>query len=72
MSNIPVDPVELFWDALLSRQPQRIRAVFAPLDPATRQAVLAHLHSMVTEDDWHPQQRVSAQAALKTIDELHL
>jgi len=70
MSNIPTDPVEQFWDGLLSRRPERIRAVFIPLDPATRQAVLAHLQRMVTEKDWHPQQRASARAALKVIARL--
>ncbi len=64
------DPLELFWDALLSREPERIRAVFLPLNSATRKALTEHLQRMASEPDWHPEQRKSAQAALLVIQEI--
>ena len=38
------DSYEQFWDALLSRQPERIRAAFFGLDAASQAEVLRHLH----------------------------
>lgn len=64
---MPSDPLELFWNAVLSRQPARIRRAVKPLDEAARRALLDHLKSMVTEEDWLPQQRASAQAAIDVI-----
>jgi len=64
------EPLALFWDAVLSRQPERIRAVVAPLDTATRKSVVAHLQRMIDEAGWHPEQRQSAQAALDAIHDL--
>ena len=65
----PVDPLELFWAAVLSRQPRRIRAAVRPLSPAERAALLAHLNRMATEDGWLPQQRDSALAAIEAIND---
>ena len=70
MAESDLDPLEIFWDALLSREPERIRAVFAPLNTGTRQAIRDHLRRMATEPDWHPEQRKSAQAALLAIQEI--
>jgi hypothetical protein len=64
---MPKDPLEIFWDAVLSRQPKRIQAVVKVLDPAGRAALIAHLQRMISEDGWLPQQRQSAQAALDVI-----
>jgi hypothetical protein len=64
------DPLTQFWDALFSRQPERIRQVVVQLDSATRSALIAHLQRMVTEPDWQPVQRDSAQAALDAIRDL--
>ena len=61
------EPLAIFWDALLSRDAQRIRSVFQPLDMATRKAVIAHLTRMGTETDWHPEQAKSARAALNAL-----
>jgi hypothetical protein len=61
------DPLEIFWDAILSREPARIRAAFEPLGIASRAETLAHLRRMATEPDWHPEQRKSAQAALDAL-----
>ncbi len=67
MTDEPVDPLERFWDAVLSRQPRRIRAAVRTLDPAARTALIAHLQRMSSEDGWHPEQRASAEAALRII-----
>ena len=69
-SSDPAEPLALLWDAILSRQPKRIRSMYQALDPAARNAICAHLHTMVTEDGWHPEQRSSAQIALDAIREL--
>jgi hypothetical protein len=64
------DSITQFWDALLSREPERIRRVFLPLDKAARKAVIEHLTKMATEDGWHSEQRVSARAALDALCDL--
>ena len=61
------DASQQFWDALLSRQPERVRAAFAGLDEAERDQVLKHLRRMVGEAGWHPEQKKSARAALKAL-----
>jgi hypothetical protein len=63
------DPLEILWDHLLSRQPAKIRQAYNALDEAGRRATLAHLRRMVTEPDWHPEQRKSARAALEVLDQ---
>ncbi len=62
------EPLEQFWDNLLSRQPDQIREAFASIDPEVRRHVLDHLHRMISEEGWHPEQRASAQAALETLE----
>ena len=64
------DPVTQFWDALLSREPERIRRVFQLLDQGTRKSVIAHLQRMATEEGWHPEQRLSARAAIDALRDL--
>lgn len=61
------EPLEIFWDAILSREPDRIRAAFASLDERTRRFTLEHLRRMTTEEGWLPEQRLSAQAALDAL-----
>jgi hypothetical protein len=55
---------EQLWEDLLSRQPHRIQAAFASLNPSNQETVLAHLKRMVDEAGWQPEQRISARAAL--------
>ena len=64
MTNYFVDPLEILWDGLLSREPERIRAAYNGLSQAEQGVVLAHLRRMASEPDWQPEQRLSAQAAL--------
>jgi hypothetical protein len=61
------DPVELFWESLLSRQPDQILAAFHSVDKTTQAQVLEHLHQMVSEEGWHPEQVLSAQTALEVL-----
>lgn len=58
---------EQAWESILSRNPEAIRKAFSRLDEPARQAVLAHLRKMVTESGWHPEQVISAQAALEAL-----
>lgn len=61
------EPLEILWDALLSRDPEQVRKAFDCLSPRIQRDILAHLHRMATEPDWHPEQRISAQAALDAL-----
>jgi len=61
------DPVELFWESLLSRQPDQIQAAFNAVDKITQAQVLDHLRQMATEEGWHPEQVISAQIALEVL-----
>jgi hypothetical protein len=61
------DPLEILWDNLLSRQPDRVRSAFAALASAEQQVVLEHLRRMSREAGWHPEQRRSACAALDAL-----
>lgn len=61
------DPLEIFWDAILSRRPDQILAACARLSASEQQELIAHLQRMASEPGWHTEQRKSAKAALKTI-----
>lgn len=60
------DP-ENFWDELLSRQPDQVRAAYHSLDSQRKVEIYSHLQRMVSEPGWHPEQRRSAQAALDAL-----
>lgn len=66
-----VDLFANYWEEILSRQPQRIRAAYLALEGEARQAVLAHLGRMTGEPDWHPAQVESATIALQALQELN-
>ena len=59
--------IELLWDGLLSREPQKIKSIFRDLNQSERSIVIEHLNRMTTEDGWHPEQKSSAQISLQTI-----
>jgi len=61
--------LEQAWDDLLSRDNRRICKRFASLDPESQKTVLEHLNKMASEDGWHPEQALSAQAALQALKE---
>lgn len=60
--------IENLWDALLSRQAEQVQTAFRSLDGEQQQAVYAHLQRMASETGWHPEQRLSAQAALDALE----
>jgi hypothetical protein len=60
------NPQEL-WEQLLSREPERVRAAFAGLDKSAKRAVMVHLGRMASELGWQPEQRASAEVALRTL-----
>jgi hypothetical protein len=62
-----VDP-DILWRSLLSRDPDRIRETWDLLDTDERAAIHEHLTKMATESGWTEPQRISAQAALDTLD----
>lgn len=64
-----MDPLEWFWEKLLSRSPEQIRAVFKTIDEASQREVLVHLKKMASEEGWHPEQAASARAALEALAE---
>ena len=67
MDSIP-ELLEELWNNLLSRQSELIREAFYSLDPPSQKTVLAHLKRMVSEAGWQPEQRTSARAALKVLE----
>ena len=63
------DPIEAFWEEILSRQQERIQKAFAPFSPEEKLAILNHLKGMVSEPGWQPEQVVSASQALDALKE---
>lgn len=59
--------LEQLWNDLLSREDRKIRKAFTILDEESQQAVLRHLNRMSEEPGWHPEQRISAKAALRAL-----
>lgn len=59
--------IEALWGDLLSQEAGRIKTTFNRLLPAEQENILKHLKRMATESDWHPNQRVAAQAALQIL-----
>ncbi len=65
--NMGENPLEKFWDQILSRDPERIREAYQNLTGKEQQALIQHLNRMSTENDWHPEQKKSALAALQVL-----
>ncbi len=61
------DQLEILWNQLLSRQTQTIKAAYNSLNPSDRKEVLAHLQRMASEPGWQPEQRQSAEKALRVL-----
>ena len=62
------ETLEHLWDNLLSRNPEQILKIFTTLDAIQQKSVLEHLSRMAQEPGWHPEQSLSAQIALKALD----
>jgi hypothetical protein len=63
------ESIEMFWEEILSRQPERIQAAFLTLSGEEKEAVLNHLKRMTREPGWHPEQVNSAKKALQVLDD---
>lgn len=61
--------LEKTWDAILSREPDRILVAFRGLSATDRDVVMDHLHRMTSEPGWHTEQVVSAHAALRALEQ---
>ncbi|RPI82934.1 MAG: hypothetical protein EHM41_17155 [Chloroflexi bacterium] len=61
------DFLEELWDSLLSRESTKISKAYLGLSEQEQKAVYTHLMRMVTEEGWHPEQKISAQAAIDAI-----
>ncbi len=59
---------EILWEQILSRDPDQVRTAFFALDKETQLYVSAHLLAMTSEEGWHPEQVISAQKALASIE----
>ncbi|OGO36351.1 MAG: hypothetical protein A2W35_03325 [Chloroflexi bacterium RBG_16_57_11] len=59
--------LEYLWEALLSRRSGQVQVAFNSLDEERKAAVYSHLQRMASEPGWHPEQRLSAQAALDAL-----
>jgi hypothetical protein len=62
-----IPDLEEIWDALLSRNVERIRSAFNSLEMGDQKAVLSHLKDMANEPGWQAEQCVSARAALEAL-----
>jgi len=62
-----MDLIEKLWDDILSRNPLKIRAAFESLSDQERGDMYTHLVKMSRDDGWHPEQKISANAALDVI-----
>jgi hypothetical protein len=69
MTERPATDPEDLWDQLLSRQALQVQAAFASLTSEEQTTVLVHLTRMVEEAGWHPEQRISARAALQALSQ---
>ncbi len=64
------DPLEILWNQILSRDPEKVRKMFVSLPKAEKIGIRAHLIRMTTEEDWHPEQVKSASIALAAIKDI--
>ena len=64
-----ISDLDNLWDFLLSRQPEQVRSAFLSLPEDERQLVVAHLQRMASEPGWHPEQVISARAALLALQD---
>jgi hypothetical protein len=62
-----IHDLEELWDALLSRDVQRIRSAYNSLGGEDQKAVLTHLNRMANEPGWQTEQRISARATLEAL-----
>jgi hypothetical protein len=62
------DPIEEFWNDILSRNAERTLKAFSTLNVNEQQSIYIHLQRMASEPGWHIEQVLSAQAALRVLN----
>ena len=62
------EQLEALWNDLLSRKAELVRKAFNSLDAENQRTVIEHLQRMVKESGWQPEQRTSARAALRALE----
>jgi hypothetical protein len=62
------EQLEALWNDLLSRKAELVRKAFNSLDAENQRTVIVHLQRMVKESGWQPEQRTSARAALRALE----
>ena len=60
--------LEEIWDKLLSRNVHSIEDVIENLSQDEYEEIFSHLKRMTIEADWHPEQKISANFALKLME----
>ena len=63
-----VDPTEILWGDLLSRESSRIQQTFNTLNSEEQTAILAHLKRMSSDPNWNPDQVRSAKTAIRALE----
>lgn len=59
--------LENLWNNILSRDAEKICAQYETLNELDQKTVKEHLAKIVTEEGWHPEQVISAKAALNAL-----
>jgi hypothetical protein len=62
------DPIEEFWNDILSRNAERTLKAFSTLNVNEQQSIYIHLQRMASEPGWNIEQVLSAQAALRVLN----
>jgi hypothetical protein len=63
------DPLQAFWDDILSEDSTKISDTFKSLSATEQQKVLVHLYKMTNEPGWHSAQVQTASKAIQVIEE---
>ena len=63
------DPLQTFWDDILSEDPRKITKTFNSLTASEQQKILVHLYKMTNEPGWLSTQVQTASKAIKAIEE---
>jgi len=69
-SDSAIEAPEVFWEALLSSDPERIRRAWSRLTAAEAHIVWEHLQDMADGPGWQPVQQQAALDALRVVTTL--
>jgi len=63
------DPLQIFWDDILSEDSKKITKTFNSLTASEQQKILVHLYKMTNEPGWHSAQVQTAVKAIEVIED---